>query len=437
MNFKLPIPKIFTVALLLSLSFLLTACTLQDLPVVGEYLEGIELPWGKPVPTGPVTLTMWGLWESPEVMDGLIEQYQELHPNVTINYEDRSVLKPLSSYKERVFTRLSEDGGPDIVRVHNSWVSKITALLAPMPSSLMSSDVYTTTFYPAASQSAVVNGKIYAMPLFYDGLALVYNKDHFAEVGQQAPPTAWEEFRRLALELSVYSEDSLIRAGAAVGTADNIDHFADILGLMWAQANVSIPSEIDSARAQDALSFYVNFAKEDVVWNTSFKEASLAFANGEVSMIFVPSWQLLDIIESSPELNIGVATVPQVSEEAPASWGSFWMEAVSAKSPNASAAWDFLNFLTQKEQQLAFFNQSSSYRDFGSAYGRVDLADELALNDYLRPYVLGAPYATSAEIAGRSGNDRQVEALKAAVSAVLSGTDAATALTQAKATMSQ
>jgi len=72
-----------------------------------------------------------------------------------------------------------------------------------------------------------------------------------------------------------------------------------------------------------------------------------------------------------------------------------------------------------------------------TAYARVDLADELALNDYLRPYVLGAPYARTAEITGRSGNDRQIEALKTAVNAVLNGTDAATALTQAKATMSQ
>jgi len=70
---------------------------------------------------------MWGLWENPEVMNDLIAQYQQLHPNVTINYEDRSVLKPLSSYKERVFTRLSEEGGPDIVRVHNSWVPRISA----------------------------------------------------------------------------------------------------------------------------------------------------------------------------------------------------------------------------------------------------------------------------------------------------------------------
>ena len=35
----------------------------------------------------PVTLTYWGLWESEEIMQPLIEQYAQENPHVTINYE--------------------------------------------------------------------------------------------------------------------------------------------------------------------------------------------------------------------------------------------------------------------------------------------------------------------------------------------------------------
>lgn len=440
---KLPISKIVSLLLLLILPFLLTACTLQDLPVVGEYLEDVELPLigggggGGGTTKDPVELTMWGLWENPEVINDLITQYQQVNPNVTINYEDRSVVKPLVDYKERVFKRIAEEDGPDIVRVHNSWVPRLSSRLSPMPSSLMDTDTYETVFYPAASKSAVVGGDIYAVPLYYDGLALVYNRDHFDEVGQQAPPTAWEEFRRLALELSLYSEGRLIRGGAAIGTADNVEHFSDILGLMWSQAEVTIPDEIDSSRAIDALIFYTNFVKEDAVWSSKFPEATTAFANGEVSMIFVPSWRILDILEASPGLNIEVAPVPQVAADSSVSWASFWMEGVSANSQNPKVAWDFLNFLVQKEQQLDYFNQSANYRGFGAPYSRVDLADELALDDYLRPYILDAPNSTSAEIAARSGNQRQVEALREAVNSVLQGGDAKSALTKAKGTIDQ
>jgi ABC-type glycerol-3-phosphate transport system substrate-binding protein len=235
----------------------------------------------------------------------------------------------------------------------------------------------------------------------------------------------------------MYSEGDLVRAGAAIGTADNVDHFSDILGLMWSQAEVSIPDEIDSGRAQDALTFYTNFAAEDQVWDSSFPEASTAFANGKVSMIFVPSWKILDILEASPSLDIGVAQVPQAVEENPVSWGSFWMEGVSADSTSKRAAWDFLNFLIQQDQQLSYFSQSSNYRAFGAPYARKDLSDELSLNDYLRPYVMDAPNSMSAEVASRAGNERQVEALRTAVESVLEGADAASALTQAKAKMSQ
>lgn len=218
-----------------------------------------------------------------------------------------------------------------------------------------------------------------------------------------------------------------------MGSANNIDFYADILGLMWSQAGVDIKNGLDSRAAQDALTFYVNFAKEDGVWNDYFPEAAQAFANGQVSMIFVPSWQILDILAASPGLNIGVAPVPQVSSESPKAWASFWMEGVSAKSANPAVAWDFLKFLGEREQQLSFFNSSSNYRGFGSPYSRKDLSDELALNDYLRPYVLDAPYAQTEEITARSGNARQEEAIKEAVNAVLSGMSASEALTKAKA----
>ncbi len=425
MKYKLP-----TLLLILTFPILLTACTLQDLPVIGAYLGGSSN-------SEPVTLTVWGLWDSPEAMQELIASYTELHPNVTINYEDKSALKPLGAYKDRVYTRIQEEDSPDIMLVHASWVPRLirAGVLSPMPSKLMDVATYASTFYPVAGEQAVSDNAVYAVPLHYDGLALVYNRDHFAEVGQQAPPTAWEEFRRLALELSVYSDDNLIRAGAAIGTADNIDHFSDILGLMWTQANVSVPDTVDSRAAQDALTYYTNFVREDRVWSPDFPEASLAFARGQVSMIFVPSWQLVDILRSAPNINMGVAPVPQIMPDAPKAWASFWMDVVPVHSKHPDVAWDFLTFLTERDQEMRLFELSSNYRPFGSPYSRQDLAEELALNDYLRPYTLDAPNAHTGVIAGRAGNTREVDALRTAVNASLSGLTSEEVLTQFKATL--
>ncbi len=411
--------KILTLALLFSLPFLLTACSVKDLPVIGGVFGGSGGS-GK-----AQTLTMWGLWEKPDVMSVLIRKYQETHPNITINYEDRSIVNA-NDYKDRIFTHAREKAeGADIVMVHGSWVPRLYPALTPVPSKLMTPAKYTDLFYPSASENAVFQGKIYAVPAYYDGLVLLYNKKHFEEVGQRVPPTAWEEFRRLALQLSVYTGDTsnrtLIRAGAAVGNASNIEHFSDILGLLFAQAGVKVPVDLDTKAAQDALVFYTNFIKEDGVWSDSFPEATTAFAQGKVSMIFAPAWRIVDILAAVPDLSFGVAMVPQVSPDAPVSWSTYWMYAVPSASSSSAAAWDFLNFLMQEDQQLSQFNEASKTRSFGAAYSLKSLAPQLASNEYLAPLLNTAPFGKSYEIAGRAGNKKQTDALKEAVDAILSG----------------
>lgn len=416
--------KIFTAIILISLPFFITACTIQDfspsdLPVIGRFFGG-----GNGAIGGPADLSMWGLWENPDVMNTLIENYSQNNSNVTVNYDDRSVLKP-SEYKEILLGRLSQESGvPDIVLVHNTWIPEMYGLLEPMPSKIMDAETYAGKFYSSAVESAVINGNIYASPMYFDTLVLVYNKDHFDEIDQQTPPTSWEEFRSLAIRLTQIGENrNLIRAGAAIGTADNIDFSTDIIGLFFEQARVSVPDRIDSVAAQDALSFYTKFSVDDKVWSSSLPKDSIAFAREEVSMIFIPSWNLLDIVKARPDLNIGVGMVPQIDPQNPVTWGSFWMYAVPKNSSSKQASWEFINYLTSEEQELLRFDLATNYRSYGAPFANASLRNEIessSIAEYLRPVLMSGPYSSSNIFAGRSGNQQQTESLKEAVNAVIS-----------------
>jgi len=414
--------KILTAILLLVIPLFLTACSLSDIPVIGKYFGGGS--GNAPKQGVPVSLNMWGLWETPDIMEVLIKNYQTQNSLVTVNYEDRSINNP-NSYKESVFTRIKQGDLPDIIMVHNSWVPFLKDYLEPAPSDVIATADYLQRFYPVAAESSVVDDRVYAVPAHHDGLVLVYNKDHFDEIDQVSPPTAWEEFRRVALALTIRTnEEGLVRAGAAIGSANNIDFFSDIVGLMFAQAGVSVPSGIDSRAAQDALSFYTIFLKSDEVWSESFPEASKAFSAGKVSMIFVPTWNLLDIVRANPGMNIGVAPVPQAVAERPVSWGSFWMYAVPKSGSNSRAAWEFINFISKDDQQLALFNEASKYRPYGAPFSSVTLAQQAgqsASSQYIKPVLNTAPFAKSSVFAARAGNTTEVEALRTAVNAVLSG----------------
>lgn len=413
---KVSYDKIAFFALLLALPFFLTACSLQDLPVIGKFFK----PKESVATNKPITLTVWGLWENQDVINAGIKKYQEKHPNITIKYEDRSLLKA-EDYKETVIAKSKQAGAPDVVLVHNTWVPSITGSLSPAPSELISTEKFTNDYYPSAVQSAITDGKIYAVPAYYDGLALVYNKKHFEAIDQKSAPTSWEEFRNLAAKLRIESEGKLMRAGAAIGNSSNIDFASDIYGLLLMQADVELPLQLDTSASADALTFYTNFVKEDKVWNDTFPEASVAFAREQVSMIFVPSWNLNDIVTVRPDLEIGVAPVPQIREKSPVTWGSFWMWGVTEGSTNKASAWDFARFMAGEEGQMVMFNEGSTKRKFGAPYALASLSSQLSANQYLKAYVDVAPYSKSYAITARSGNKDYVDAIKAAISAVVSG----------------
>jgi ABC-type glycerol-3-phosphate transport system substrate-binding protein len=423
--------KIKFLALLPIFSIFLTACTLQDIPVIGPYLPEIGGSSSSETPKGPYTLLMWGMWEPASVYAPVIESYKQTNPDASVSYENRNLQDTLVEYKERVYNRASE-GAADVMMVHNSWVPGMVArgLLAQVPQDVMSTEEFSNAYYPVAEDTSIVDGTLYAMPAYYDGLALVYNMDHFNAIGQSSAPTAWEEFRRIALQLN---DPETGRAGAAMGASANIDHFSDILGVMWSQAGVRIPDDLDSTAAQDALTFYTNFINEDGVWDSTRPEAVTSFINGEVSMIFVPSWQVLRILESVEDpSSVGVAPVPQAITSDPVTWGTYWVYVVPVGSQKQGAAWDFVNYITQPEQVRSLYTQASKTRLFGAPYARVDMAGDLYDNDYIRPILDTAPYATISEISSMSGNRRQVEALDTAVTSVLSGTSEEAALITAK-----
>jgi ABC-type glycerol-3-phosphate transport system substrate-binding protein len=140
--------KIATAILLLLIPFFSYGCT------VAIFLNRKYLTKGRRIRTivQPVSLSMWGLWESPDIMDAVIKEYQGQNPNVTINYDDRSITKP-DQYKETLVTRLQQGGTPDMVLVHNSWVPYIKDYLEPMPSDMLSPQDYSQRFYPVAVES--------------------------------------------------------------------------------------------------------------------------------------------------------------------------------------------------------------------------------------------------------------------------------------------
>jgi len=371
------------------------------------------------------TLTYWGLWEDSQILKEVIADFEDANPSIKIDYRKQSH----RDYRERLQQAIVSGSGPDIFRYHVSWVPMLSDNLAAMPSTIMSTAEYKQIFYPSAYKNLQVNGQIVGIPLMYEGLALFYNKEMLKTANIEVP-TTWAELRTAASKLTVPANvserqnNTITRAGLAIGNAGNVDHFSDILALLIIQ-NGGNPAEADSQYVKDALTFYTNFIKQDKVWSDRLANSTVAFAQGDVAMIFAPSWRVHDIKNLNPNLDFAVARVPQLDSQNPVAWASFWAEGVSSKSTNKEAAWTFLKYLSTPEVLRKFYNDASQYRAFGEIYPRQDMAAELKGNDLVAAFVEDAPIAQTwymSSFTHDNGlNDQIIKYYEDAITATLSG----------------
>lgn len=384
--------------------------------------------FNKPKPAGPVSLTYWGLWEDDNLIKPVIAEYQKQHPNVTVNYERKSSL----NYRTRVQTQIREGVGPDVFRIHNSWLTMFVSDLAPAPADVFTVADYRSMFYPVAQESFVKNNQIYAAPMEIDGLALFYNEDILNSVGGK-PPKNWQEFIDFATKMTVKDATGIKTAGAALGTAGNVDHWSDILGLLLFQQPGVDFNNLATPSVAEVLRFYTGFVTDPKkkTWDVNLSKSTDMFISGRLGFYMAPSWRAHELRVANPDLKFKVVPVPQLSGRT-VGWASFWGEAVSVKSRNISEAWKFVKFLSSAEAQKLAYQEAAKVRLFGEPYSLVSLAGDLAQDPIVGAFVSQGPiykfWYLSSNTFDNGINDEMIKYFEDGINATLAGTDPAVAL---------
>ncbi len=346
-----------------------------------------------------IELSYWGLWEPASVMDPIIAQYEDQHPNVNILYTQYA----FTNYENISYTRLkqaatSTEPVADILRINNTWTPKYYNYLSPLPDSVMTADTYSETFYPTALQDFTAkDGNIYAMPWEIDGLAVFYNKQLLSSAGYDSPPLDWDSFIELAEQLTTKnSSGQIVTSGLAIGTAKNINHSADILSYLMLLNGAELmdstytTTNLTSSEVLSAVNTYTQFSQgENTLWTTDLRNDLEMFYAGKLAMMFAPSWRAFDIIEAAPSIEFGIASTPQLTNNEPVYYSMYWGDAVSATCEHPEVAWDFIKYLVDHQEEI--FSASSQIRAFGEPYSLVSLNNKLENSSYLSAYATMAP----------------------------------------------
>ncbi|MBI2012548.1 extracellular solute-binding protein [Candidatus Curtissbacteria bacterium] len=378
-----------------------------------------------------VSLKYWGLWESASTINQVISDYKKVKPNVDIIYEKKSP----QQYRETLTSQIQSGKGPDIFRFHNTWTPMLGDVLAPVPSSVISANEFKKNFYPTVIGDLRNSQKQFVgVPLEIDGLGLYWNEDIFRAAGIAGAPTTWHELSQIATKLTVRDQAGNIQtAGVALGTASNVDHFSDIVGLMILQNGGDPKLPTDRASA-DALEYYLSFAKgERRTWDETLPSSTIAFVGGNLAMYFAPSWRAIEIKNANPLLKFRVALVPQL-EGGRVAWASYWAEGVSAKSDHQKEAWEFVKYLQEEQTLIKLYSEAakSPGRLFGEPYPKVSMAAKLAADPIVGAYIGDAPYMRSFPMASRTFdnglNDQIIKTYEDVINRMARGESAQSAL---------
>ncbi len=301
-----------------------------------------------------VSLSIWGTFDNSGSYDQLLSAYRSVNRNIgNLQYHKMD----LESYKKDLLNGLAAGNGPDIFMIHNSWMPEFVDKIVPVPTDIMTEQDFRTTFVDVVAEDALIDGKIYGVPLSVDSLALYYNKDILNAAGITRPPQTWEEFDKAVRVLTIMDAfGNISQSGVALGTAYNVNgainvnRAPDILTALMLQGGVQMSdrasgvitlgnTEMQSSGggtpALAALRYYTSFASPsspNYAWNKNQNYSIDMFFEGRAAMMINYSYHYDTIRAKNAKLNFAIADLPQrsiIADGSQKNFANYWLFVVA------------------------------------------------------------------------------------------------------------
>lgn len=382
-----------------------------------------------------VTLNVWGTVDA-DIIDRFKKGYEAVRKNVEVEYR----FLPEAGYEEAVVSALAAGEGPDVFMIPAKSLSRNKNKLYPAPAAQFGLARLRELFPAVVEQDFTDQGKVYALPLYVDTLALFYNRGLLDRASLVRPPQTWEELRDFVPHLRTLDQGGRITQAAVAigGSKRSVPHAPDILmNLMlqnglFAFGQASDYSDIASEAGLRAMNSYIQFANSaapEYTWNDAQPNAYESFGGGKAAMVFGYRKDIIELKRKYPFLDIGVTAMPQAGAN-PITYADYWGFAVSRQSGAPEWAWDFILNFTTIPQNATMYVQATG----------LPPALRSVIGNYLNDVDLGvfARQALTARSWREPDEVKVSEFLNEAISGVLGGRfNSYQALQQAQAKINQ
>lgn len=304
-----------------------------------------------------------------EPLDNAIKKYETENPDVQVEI----VSAGWEELNTKIVQLYQADQAPDIMMMGSRSIRQFAEQGVLEDLTPHMSDEFLAGRIDNVMETAQIDGKQYGIPLALSSRALFYRSDLIEEV-----PANWDEL--LATAKQVSEEHDMY--GFAIPT-DLTNGTDEILNFVY-QNGGRITDEngeftINSTENVGAVEYLTQFA--DVIPDpvgTAREDQVAMFANGDLAMFISGGWEKAELDKNAEKAPYAVAELPAGAEKAVTlvtdSYG------LSSISENKEAAWDFIEFLGDEEQQ----------RTVSEAYNwlpvtKAEQEDERFNSDFMKP----------------------------------------------------
>jgi sn-glycerol 3-phosphate transport system substrate-binding protein len=338
--------------------------------------EAPTTPTGETPRAGPVTIDLWHseIAANEDALKSLVTKFNASQDEVRVRATFQGTYADAMT---KIIASLGSSELPALIFMSETEIQRLIDSGAIVPVQdfidrdhfdLSDLDQRTVGYY-------TVEGKLWAMPFALDMALLYYNKAMFREVGldPERPPQDLEEVREYSEKLLKKDGSEVTRSGLAIDIKPWLTGMLDQHGDLY----------VNEENGHDGRATEVLFDNDTGRWffewwhdmidrglavnvgrNPEFIENFLAMAAGRAAMTFSYAGALRSVIDAleagiGEGVEIGITTMPGVpgSENLSASVYAFWIVGQRPQEEQ-EAAWKFVQWLVEPEQQAEWFSGS-------------------------------------------------------------------------------
>jgi len=309
-------------------------------------------------------LTVWAMGTEGEALPDFVQDFVDENPDVDIEV----VPIPWDAARDKFQTAIAAGTTPDVAMMGSTWMAEFGDAFAPVPEGIDTSD-----FFEGSVGTTEVAGQAVGVPWYVDTRVLYYRTDLAEQAGWTEAPADWDELQTM---LGDIKDETDADYGIRLLASGN-DAFQGSLWAPWSNGASLMNADetewtLDTPEMAEAYEYYTSFFTKglaDAQADRTPGATEADFVEGRIGAFIEGPFMMGSLEQLGGEEfadQYATARIPAGTSSTSFAGGANLV--VFQDSDNADSAWKLVDWLTQPEVQVDFYQLTGDLPSAQSAW---------------------------------------------------------------------